>query len=145
MTSTDELDDAILALLTDDARMPVTGLAARLRVARSTVQQRLARLERDGVIAGYTIRRGGPPSEAVRAHVSIVVEPKRSAEVTRRIGAMPAVELLCTVSGDVDLVAVVAGRSAADLDGVLDAIGALPGVTRTTSSVVLSVKVDRGR
>ena len=54
----DERDRELLALLAEDARMPLTGLARRLGVARSTVQQRLARLEADGVIAGYSVRLG---------------------------------------------------------------------------------------
>jgi DNA-binding Lrp family transcriptional regulator len=57
--------------------------------------------------------------------------------------AMPAVRLLQSVSGGFDLVAVVAAPSVAAMDQVIDAIGAMDGVERTTSSIVLSTKVDR--
>ena len=143
MSPLDPLDEALLDLLEADARLPVTGLARRLRVARSTVQQRLARLERDGEIAAYTIRRGRPPAPGVRAHVQIVVEPRHNGEAVRRLSAMDEVRTLHAVSGAADLVALVQGANADDLDAVLDRIGAVPGVARTTTSVVLSTKVDR--
>src|SRR5205809_2495468 len=58
MASLDDLDGRILRSLAEDSRQPATALARRLGVARTTVQERLARLERSGVIAGYTVRLG---------------------------------------------------------------------------------------
>jgi DNA-binding Lrp family transcriptional regulator len=54
----DELDRGILGLLGADARMSVATLSRRLKVARSTVQARLERLESNGTIAGYTLKLG---------------------------------------------------------------------------------------
>jgi DNA-binding Lrp family transcriptional regulator len=54
----DELDRNIISLLGADARMSVATLARRLKVARSTVQTRLERLETTGMIAGYTLKLG---------------------------------------------------------------------------------------
>ena len=58
MSTVDALDTRIFDLLVEDARQSVTALAQRLRVARSTVQERIRRLERSGVVAGYTVRLG---------------------------------------------------------------------------------------
>ena len=52
----DELDRTIIGLLSADARMSVATLARRLKVARSTIQARLERLETGGIIAGYTLK-----------------------------------------------------------------------------------------
>ncbi len=54
----DDLDRAILAQLGADARVSVAVLARRLKVARSTIQARLERLETSGMIAGYTVKLG---------------------------------------------------------------------------------------
>jgi DNA-binding Lrp family transcriptional regulator len=140
----DELDGRILDLLVDDARLPVTDLARRLRVARSTVQERIARLERTGVIAGYTVRLGpAVTGRRVSAHVAITVDPKRASHVQQTLREIPGVRTLHTVSGPFDLIAVVAAETTAEIDTVLDRIGGVTGVDRTTSSIVLTTKFDR--
>ena len=58
MKRVDELDRNIVALLSQDARTSIAVLARRLKVARSTLQARLERLETSGAIAGYTLRLG---------------------------------------------------------------------------------------
>ena len=52
----DDLDHRLIALLRRNARTPVADLAKALGVARGTVTNRMARLEREGVITGYTLR-----------------------------------------------------------------------------------------
>lgn len=143
--SLDATDRRILAVLTEDARTPMTNLARRVGVARSTVQVRLARLEATGVIAGYTIRRprSTGADDRTTALVSIVVESRRSDGVVADLGTFPEVRALHTVSGAFDLVALVRCTSTAALDRTLDRIGALPGVARTTSSVILTTRIDR--
>lgn len=141
----DHLDRALLALLQADARASTADLARKLDVARTTVVARLARLERDGVIVGYTVRLGiDQAGQGVRAHVGITVEPKAAREVIRRLARLPELLQLHSVSGDVDYVALLRADSTARLDALLDEIGALEGVIKTTTSVVLSVRIDRG-
>jgi DNA-binding Lrp family transcriptional regulator len=53
------------------------------------------------------------------------------------------VRLLHSVSGDFDMIAIAATSTVAQMDAVLDRIGQLPGVERTTSSIILSTKFDR--
>lgn len=141
----DGTDRRILELLTEDARTPVTGLARRLGIARSTVQVRLARLEARGVIAGYTIRRGVDVDHGggVEALVGIVVDTRRTEGVVADLGTIPEVRRLHAVSGAMDLVALVRCDTPGELDRTLDRIGTLPGVERTNSSVVLATRIDR--
>lgn len=141
----DETDRQLLELLAEDARMPLTGLARRLGLARSTVQVRLARLEARGVIAGYTVRLGpGHRSDGgVEALVSLVVAARRVDRVVGELEACKEVRSLHAVSGSVDLVALVRCPTPVDLDRLLDHIGTIPGVERTNSSVVLATRIDR--
>jgi DNA-binding Lrp family transcriptional regulator len=142
--SMEDLDQRILDLLVDDARQSVTVMARRLHVARSTLQERIARLERSGVIAGYTVRLGpAATGRRVTAHVAITIDPKRGDHVQQTLRRITAVRTLYTVSGPFDLIAVVTAESTAEIDRVLDRIGDIPGVERTTSSIVLTTKFDR--
>lgn len=140
----DALDTRIFDLLVEDARQSVTALATRLRVARSTVQERIRRLERTDVIAGYTVRLGpAATGRRVTAHVAVTVDPKRSEHVQQTLRKIAGVRTLHTVSGPFDLIAVVAAETTAEIDTVLDRIGEIPGVDRTTSAIVLTTKFDR--
>lgn len=131
-------------LLQANARESVSALARKLGLSRTTVQDRLRRLEQTGVITGYQLRLSdGTQQNGIRAFVTIKVEPKRTNEVARNLIKMPQVESLHSVSGKYDLVAFVRTSSAQDMDKLLDLAGVIPGVTGTESAVILSTKVDR--
>jgi DNA-binding Lrp family transcriptional regulator len=140
----DAIDEKLLFALRDNARASTARLARLVGRSRTSVQSRLERLERDGVIVGYSVR-VAPEHElgAVRAHVMIKAGPKESRAVTAALKAIPQVRVLHSVSGDVDLIAVAATASVAEMDEVIDRIGALDGVERTNSSIILSTKFER--
>ncbi|MFX8024351.1 AsnC family transcriptional regulator, partial [Acinetobacter baumannii] len=70
----DALDQQLLALLRADARASVATLAAKLKVSRGTVTNRIARLEDSGVITGYTVRlRPDSVPDEITAWMSITV------------------------------------------------------------------------
>jgi DNA-binding Lrp family transcriptional regulator len=96
------------------------------------------------VIVGYTVRLS-PEHDlgAVRAHVMIKVGPKEARAVSAALAEIAQVRVLHSVSGDVDLIAVAATATVAEMDRVIDQIGALAGVERTTSSIILSTKFER--
>ncbi len=140
----DDLDRALLAQLAADARMPLATLARRLRVARSTVQARLERLEASGAIAGYTVKLGeAARGGRIRASVLLTVEPRTQPAVLSRLKALPEVERIHTTSGRFDLIVEVAAASPARLDGVLDVIGETPGIRGSESLIHLSTRLDR--
>ena len=144
MTNLDKLDHLLIARLREDARAPVAELARSVGVSRTTVQSRIARLERTKVITGYSVRIAESfEKNQIHAYVMITVGPKRAAGVSAEIKRMPAVRLLQSVSGTFDMIALVAAPSVKEMDDLIDAIGNLEGVERTTSSVVLSTKLDR--
>ena len=140
----DNTDRALLALLRDNARTPTADLARRLKLSRTTVQSRLAKLERERVIAGYTVSVSDEVEAAlVRAHVLITLEPRKSAPIEAALRRIDEVRTLHSVSGPFDLIAIVAAPSIGELDRLIDRIGALDGVERTTSAIVLSTRIQR--
>lgn len=140
----DDLDKALLAQLTMDARLSLATLARRLKVARSTVQSRLERLESSGAIAGYTVKLGDSARAGlIRASVLLTVEPRNQPAILARLKAIPEVERINTISGRCDLLLQVAAPSTAALDAVLDGVGETPGVRASESLIHLSTKLDR--
>jgi DNA-binding Lrp family transcriptional regulator len=140
----DKLDRDLIALLQANARDSTANLARKLGVARTTVLARLTRLERDGVIVGYTVRLAQDLGEAsVQAWVGITTQPKSARDVTQRLARLPELRQLCSVSGEFDYLALLRAGSTARLDALLDEIGAIDGVLKTTTSVVLALRVDR--
>ena len=140
----DDLDRNILGLLGADARTSVATLARRLKVARSTIQARLERLETSGVIAGYTLKLGEEARQGrLRASVLLTIEPRAQAAILSRLKSIPEVERVFTTSGRFDLLMQIAAPNTQVLDGVLDQIGALTGVRSSESLIHLSTRIDR--
>jgi DNA-binding Lrp family transcriptional regulator len=142
MTTTDE-DRKLLALLRADARESTASIARKLGLSRTTVQERIARLERTGAIAGYTLREPDGRTSALSALVLLNVDAKTSEKVVRELKAMPAVSALRAVSGVFDYVATVEADTTAALGRELDRIGQLDGIERTQTLVVLSTRFER--
>jgi DNA-binding Lrp family transcriptional regulator len=140
----DSIDETLISALRENGRASTAQLARLVGRSRTSVQSRIERLEKQGVIAGYGVRLA-PEHDlgAVRAHVMIKVGPKESRAVTAALRAIAQVRVLHSVSGDVDLIAVAATASVAEMDEVIDRIGGLNGVERTTSSIILSTKFER--
>lgn len=141
----DDTDQRILALLMTNARMPVTAIARQTGIARTTAIARIAALEKRGVIAGYGVRLGADIAQpAVRAYVGIAVDPRDAPGLVRLLDQLPQVETLCAVSGQVDYMLTLRCRSTAELDHLLDRIGAVAGVRQTSTSIILTKRIDRG-
>lgn len=142
--TTNEKDRLLLSLLSENARASTSLLARRLGLSRTTVQARIERLEREGVITGYGVRLSDEfERNIVKAHVLITAGPKAVARVTAELAAIPEVRTLHSVSGSFDLIAIVAAQSISELDLVIDRIGELEGVERTLSSIILSTRISR--
>jgi DNA-binding Lrp family transcriptional regulator len=139
-----DADAKLISLLKANAREPTASLARKLGLARSTVQERIARLERQRVIKGYTVRLSDEAdSRSLRAIVMIAADPKQADRVSAELRRMPEVRSLCAVSGGFDMVASVEAETPAKMDASLDRIGRAPGVARTVSSIILSEKFSR--
>lgn len=124
--------------------MSLATLARRLKVARSTIQARLERLETTGVIAGYTLKLGEAARQGrLRATVMLSIEPRAQAGILTRLKAIPEVERVFTCAGRFDLLLQIAAPNTQALDQALDQISAMTGVQGSESLVHLSTRIDR--
>jgi DNA-binding Lrp family transcriptional regulator len=140
----DETDRKLIALLQDNARLPVATLARRLGLARTTVQARLDRLENSGIIAGYALRLGQAARAALRATALLSIEPRTGPAVLARLKSLPQVRRVHTTSGRFDLIVTIEAETTEALDDTLDRIGEAKGVKGSESLIHLSTKLDRG-
>jgi len=135
----DDTDRELISLLRADARTPIVTLAKKLRVARATVQNRMAKLQADGTIVGYTLRlRPEADGHRIRALTSIEVSGNHGEEVRRVLRGNPNVVALHTTNGRWDLVAELRTDTLESFDRVLNAIRNVPGITNTETSILLS-------
>nr|WP_181447682.1 MULTISPECIES: Lrp/AsnC family transcriptional regulator [Pseudoalteromonas] len=137
-------DEKLLAILRTNARASISDLARALNLSRSTVQSRMLKLEETGVIKGYSVDYGDAYlSQMVSAHVSIKVKQKLTTKTNLELKQIDAISQLYAISGEFDLIAVVQAQNLEKLSHLLDDIGNLDGVERTTSSVILETKFKR--
>jgi DNA-binding Lrp family transcriptional regulator len=140
----DSTDRKLIALLQENARESVTELARKLKLGRTTVHERLAQLEKNGVILGYSpilSRNLGAPTS--RAIVMLSLVQRMQAAVMDRLRQLPEVLTCHTVSGDFDLALMVEAPQMDDLDAVLDEIIHLPGVERCRSSIIMTTNFHK--
>lgn len=139
-----DTDSRLITLLKANAREPVASLARKLGLARSTVQERIARLEREGVVRGYTVLLSDETeARKLRAVVMIAADPRQADRIGAELKKMPEVRALSAVSGAYDMMAIVEAETPQRMDVALDRIGKAQGVARTVSSIVLSEKFLR--
>jgi DNA-binding Lrp family transcriptional regulator len=136
----DILDAALLRLLTEEPRLGVLECSRRLGVARGTVQARLDSLQRRGVVRGF-----GPDVDpatlgyTVTAFLTLEIRQARGHDpVAERLGAIPEVLEVHTITGAGDMLCRVVARSNSDLQRVVDAVVDVEGVMRTSTTIALS-------
>ncbi|UQI46604.1 Lrp/AsnC family transcriptional regulator [Streptomyces sp. HU2014] len=138
----DALDSKILRLLLEQPRTSVREYARLLGIARGTLQARLDRLERDGVITG-TGPRLSPAAlgHPVLAFVHIEVTQGHLDPVATSLAEVPEIIEAFSITGGGDMMARVVARDAGHLEDVIQLLVQLPGVVRTRTEVVLRERV----
>jgi DNA-binding Lrp family transcriptional regulator len=135
----DEIDRQLISLLRNDARTSVAALAKALRVSRGTVQNRMARLEADGTIAGYSVRLKPDVEEhRIRALTTVAVEGNRVDAVIKALRGDPAVTALHSTNGRWDIVVELRADSLEAFDRVLGRIRLIEGISQSETSLLLS-------
>jgi DNA-binding Lrp family transcriptional regulator len=140
----DGLDARLIGLLRSAPNLPVVEMARRLDVARGTVQARLDRLEREGLIVGY-----GPDLDAatagfgVLAFTTLEIAQGSDAQIIAGLDAIAEVLEVHAVTGPGDLHLRVVARSNEHLHDVLQRILELPGIMRTETQLALHTSIQR--
>ncbi|HYM28903.1 MAG TPA: Lrp/AsnC family transcriptional regulator [Steroidobacteraceae bacterium] len=135
----DDIDRQLIGLLRNDARTSVASLAKALKVARGTVQNRMARLAASGTIVGYTVRlKPDIGVERIRAFMTVAVEGNQVDTVIKALRGEPAVAALHSTNGRWDIVAELRADSLEEFDRVLARIRLVEGVSQTETSLLLS-------
>ena len=139
----DDLDSRILDLFSAEPRVGVLEASRRLGVARGTVQARLDRLERRGIVRGW-----GPDIDpvalgyAVTAFVTLgISQVRRGGPLAGRLADLPEVLEVHTITGSGDLLCRVVARSNTDLQRVIDQILEVDGVERSSTVIALATQV----
>jgi DNA-binding Lrp family transcriptional regulator len=135
----DDTDKKLLQLLWQDGRASVKALAGKLGLARSSVSERMARLQRNGVIRGYRVEvaDGVQPQAQVFAFLLLGLRSTPDFATVAEIAAMSAVRRCASVAGDTDVVVELAAASIDQVNAARDLIAAKPGVARVKTLVVL--------
>jgi DNA-binding Lrp family transcriptional regulator len=139
----DATDRRLLALLQTNARASVATLARKLGVARTTVQERITRMERNG-------RSPDIPSSCAATRSTSMLKSWCSSEppiaraklVVEKLQEFPEVVLCQVTSGDLELICRIRVPHMEDVQPVLDSIDEIAGIERVRSIVVLSTAFD---
>ncbi|NOC45979.1 MULTISPECIES: Lrp/AsnC family transcriptional regulator [Ruegeria] len=140
----DQLDRRIIAALQANARASTTQIATTLGVARTTVHERINRMEQRGLIEGYSVRLGSTEdTPKVQVIVMLEVQQKETSRIIKRLEAYPEVKLCLSINGEFDLMLSAEAPRLEDLDILVDDLAKIPGVLRTNTSVVFGRRIDR--
>lgn len=135
----DALDQQLIGLLRSNARLSVADLAHKLKVSRGTVNNRMRRLEDDGVIVGYTVRlRPDAQPNEINAWMSIAVEGNETRAVIASLLGEPGVAELHDTNGRWDLMASIRAANLSELSTVLERVRLIRGIQSTETSIHLA-------
>ncbi len=134
----DAMDEKLISLLRQNARMTLTALARELALSRTAVQARMARLERDKVIVGYQAVIGDRrDDEGLGAVLSVTFSQRPCFPVVEKFRHWPEITNYYSVTGPLDAYVVVRVNTAKDLSQLVDRLSAIAGVASVRSAVVL--------
>jgi DNA-binding Lrp family transcriptional regulator len=134
----DSKDKQLISLLRMNARMSVVNLAKELGVSRATIQNRIKKLEQQGVILGYTVKlKAGVESHPVRLFVNVLVEAKIEAKVVEQLHCYPEVVAIHHTSGHWDLMVEIRAQTLPSLNALLGEIRLINGIMQTETNLLL--------
>ncbi len=137
----DELDSRILRLLTEDGRMTVKEIAGKVALTSPAVSERIRRMEKSGVIAGYTVVLGdvGPKSR-IDALIGISVAPADRQYFLSMAENQSGVTQCFHVTGSHSFIVKV---SCADMHELEHLINRFQKLGQTNTQIILSTPLDR--
>ena len=143
MQDIDAIDRSILSILSREARIPTKTLAGRVGLSRSATAERVARLERTGVIRGYRADIGQLDEGSIDFILLVTLKRTPALGILDALAGFPAVRRVSSVSGQIDMVVEASAASVNALNEFRNAIAALPEVEDLTTTIVLRREIDR--
>jgi len=140
----DRIDGGIIKVLIENSKTSVSDIGATVGLTRNAADQRIKRMERDGVIRGYTIKYD--PSvviDRVRALLFVYLETSMDRKTAARIDDILEIKFCALSSGDIDIVAIADSHSIPAIEKVRKTIAALPGVKRVALRILTEEWIDR--
>lgn len=136
----DNTDRQLLAMLRKNARIPVVNLAKELKVSRATVQNRIAKLEREGIILGYTVKlKQQMQQDVVKVMMSISVEAKDEVAVLQALQGFPEILSVYHTNGHWDLIAELQAENLSLLGNLLGRVRSVEGIVQTEANLLLGL------
>jgi len=141
---TDQNDKQILAILRNNSRTSVADIARELKLSRSTIKDRIDRLEAKEIIKAYSILLSDEYTKgSISAHVMIKLESGRPPSIIKHLQKIDQIRTAYAVSGNYDLIIIVEAESTKELDEVIDTVREFDSIKDTITSVILSTKFER--
>ena len=138
----DAKDQAIISLLQKDGRMSVQDMAQVLNLTRATVTKRMAKLETEGVITGYTaVVRKDFFDKKVRGWVMITTVANQEEAAINQMKLIHEVSKIYTTNGRWDITAEIRSADLESFDAALSKIRQVPGVETTETNLLLSSRI----
>lgn len=138
-TKLDPTNCKLIALLQENGRQSATALGKALGLSRTAVQDRMMRLEDQGIIQGYTVRIANLDTKQFQALIHATITERPCAPTLLWLRGLPGVEQVLSVSGKSDVVVQVALGNASELSRFVDQISSNECIGTVTSQVILDV------
>lgn len=144
---TDDIDEQLLALLSRDAKMRIHLLAKKLGIPASTAHHRIKRMEKEGIISGYTIQKDYKKlGYGILAHVLVFVDvtslkkmKRTQMDIATALSKIEGAQRAEIITGEADLLLTVRCKDMDDYRRVLlGKIQAIEGITETRTIMVIS-------
>lgn len=141
--SLDKKDFALIEALQQNANRRLEDLATLVRLAPSSVHDRLRRLEREGILRQWTIKVDAAAlGLGVLAFVGIRAT-RPCSELMEALRAIPSIEECHSVAGELSMMLKVRVPNAGALLELSDGLRAIPGVEQTETTIVLKTQIER--
>ena len=137
MSGVDDLDKRILRVLVEDSRLSVREIARRASAPHSTVYERIRRLERNGIILGYTVRIDYKKlGYQITALILVNVDGQHILEVEEWLSKHPNVLAVYDITGEHDIAVIASFKTIDELDSFVKNVLRNPYVRQTRTSIV---------
>ncbi len=138
MQNLDQTYQRLLSLLRENARYSIAYLAQKLQVSRGTVTNRIAKLEDEGIIRGYTVELR-PENELSNVHAwtSIVIEGNMTLSVVKALRGDPCVTAIYDTNGRWDILVELRASSLEELGKALERIRLIKNISKSETSIHL--------